>query len=1075
MKKLLSFVQLLILFNLFITNSALSQEIIDLNDNSTYSTFSFRSLGPALASGRIVDIAVNPNNHDEFYIAAASGGVWKTTNHGVNFKPVFDNQKSYSIGCLAIDPNNTNVVWVGTGENNSQRSVSYGDGIYKSVDGGKSWQNMGLENSEHIGKIVINPNNSDEVWVAAQGPLWKSGGDRGLYKTSDGGKTWNKTLDISEHTGVSDIAIDNRDYKTIYVSAYQRRRHVWTLINGGPESAIYKSVDGGENWNKLSKGLPSGDVGRIGLAISQTNPDKVYAIIEANESQGGFYASTDRGESWKKRSSHVSSSPQYYQEIFVDPNNENKIYSMSTYSQVSTDGGYTFNTISQKDKHVDDHALWIDPNNPNHLLIGNDGGLYETYDSKNWRFFENLPLTQFYRVTVDNDKPFYNIYGGTQDNNTIGGPTQTVSANGITNEDWFYTIGGDGFKTVVDPEDPNIIYSQPQYGFLVRFDKKSGEFTGVQPQPEKDEILKWNWNSPLLISPHDNKTLYFAANKLFKSTDRGNSWSKISNDMTRKIDRNELKVMGKVWPPEAVSKNKSTSIYGNIVSLDESPLEKGLLYVGTDDGLIQISKNDGKNWSKISNFTSVPETTYVSDITASLHNENVVYATFDNRKNGDFKPYVLISNDMGSNWTSITGNLPDNLPVHSIVEDHKDQNLLFIGTEFGVYFTKDRGKNWIKLSNGLPTISIREIEIQRRENDLALASFGRGFYILDNYSPIRELDEDILKKEAHIFDIKDAKMFIQSRSKGRRSMGETFYRVENPNVAATITYYIKDKFTSIKNKRTKNDDKENYRYPSFEQLAEEDNEVAPFLIFTFKDMNGNTVRRIETIYKSGINQLEWDLRYADTKPIDESISSENYSGMPILPGEYTVEIDKVVNGNIEKLAGPKKFKAVTINEPTLVAEDKSKLLNMQERAFKVRKAITGTNNYLSDANNQLEILENTIVNYSDSDIKSLSKIKNTRELISDLNVRLNGNNSRKKRSAAYELGLNERLGNLLYGFWYSTSAPTETHISTIELIESEFKGVYNKLNIINNNIKEISSDLINSGSPWVPGQLPKLD
>jgi photosystem II stability/assembly factor-like uncharacterized protein len=1075
MKKLLNYAQLLILFNLIIVYSGLSSDNINLNDKSTYSTFKFRSLGPALASGRVVDIAVNPNNIDEFYIAAASGGVWKTTNHGVNFTPIFDNQDSYSIGCISIDPNNTKVVWVGTGENNSQRSVSYGDGVYKTSDGGKTWKNMGLEKSEHIGKIIINPNNSNEVWVAAQGPLWNSGGDRGLYKTTDGGKTWNKTLDISENTGISDIVIDNRDYKTLYASSYQRRRHVWTLINGGPESAIYKSVDGGNTWNKITNGLPSGDVGRIGLAISENNPDKVYAIIEANGSKAGFYASSDRGESWTKRSSHVSSSPQYYQEIFVDPNNENNIYSMSTYSQISTDGGYTFNTISQKDKHVDDHALWIDPNNSNHLLIGNDGGLYETYDLENWRFFENLPLTQFYRLTVDNDKPFYNIYGGTQDNNTIGGPTQTVSANGITNEDWFYTIGGDGFKTVVDPQNPDIIYSQPQYGYLVRYDKKSGEFTGVQPQPEKDEILKWNWNSPLIISPHNNETLYFAANKLFKSTDRGNSWTKVSEDMTRKIDRNQLKVMGKVWPPEAISKNKSTSVYGNIVSLDESPSEKGLLYVGTDDGLIQISKNDGKDWNKISSFTSVPETTYVSDITASLHNENVVYATFDNRKNGDFKPYVLISNNMGSSWSSISSNLPDNLPVHSIVEDHIDQNLLFIGTEFGVYFTKDKGKNWVKLSNGLPTTSIREIEIQRRENDLALASFGRGFYILDNYSPIRELDDEIIQKDAHIFDIKDAKMFIQSRSEGRRSLGETFYRVDNPNVAATITYYIKADYTSNKKQRKKNNKDDNYKYPSFEQLSEEDNEVAPYLIFTFKDMNDNVVRRIESNYKSGINQLEWDLRYSDTKPVGESEKSENYSGMPILPGEYTVEIDKVIDGKLEKLAGPKKFKAVTINEPTLVASDKSKLLKMQERAFNVRKAISGTNNFLSDAKNQLAILENTLVNFVDSDLSVLSEIKETRITITDLETKLNGNSTKKKRSVAYALGLNDRLGNLLYGFWYSTSAPTKTHLNTIDLIENEFDVIYNGLVKIDNSIKDISKNLIESGSSWIPGQLPRLD
>lgn len=548
MKRLLFSIFLLTFVNInIILISAEQKETEKINQSSIYSNIKFRSIGPAIASGRVIDLAINPNNFDEFYVAVASGGVWKTTNHGTTFTPIFDNENSYSIGCITIDPKNTNVIWVGSGENNSQRSVSYGDGVYKSEDGGKSWKNVGLKNSEHIGKIIIDPNNSDVVWVASQGPLWKEGGDRGLYKTTDGGKTWDKSLDISENTGISDIVMDPRDSKVLYASAYQRRRHVWTLINGGPEGAIYKTVDGGKTWDKLSKGLPSGDISRIGLAISNVEPDYLYAIIEASENNGGFFKSTDRGASWSKQSDHVSSSPQYYQEIVTHPTNKDIVYSLSTYTQITYDGGKNFSTLPLGEKHVDDHAIWINPENPDNILIGCDGGLYETFDAaSNWRFFENLPVTQFYRVTVDNDYPFYNVYGGTQDNNTLGGPSRTLSDNGIKNEDWIFTVGGDGFKTVIDPKDPNIVYSQPQYGFLVRYDKKSGEFTGIQPQPEKDEILKWNWNSPVIISPHDNRTLYFAANKIFKSTNRGDSWTKISEDLTRKIDRNTLKVMGKV-------------------------------------------------------------------------------------------------------------------------------------------------------------------------------------------------------------------------------------------------------------------------------------------------------------------------------------------------------------------------------------------------------------------------------------------------------------------------------------------------------------------------------------------------
>lgn len=1078
MKRLLFSIFLLTFVNInIILISAEQKETEKINQSSIYSNIKFRSIGPAIASGRVIDLAINPNNFDEFYVAVASGGVWKTTNHGTTFTPIFDNENSYSIGCITIDPKNTNVIWVGSGENNSQRSVSYGDGVYKSEDGGKSWKNVGLKNSEHIGKIIIDPNNSDVVWVASQGPLWKEGGDRGLYKTTDGGKTWDKSLDISENTGISDIVMDPRDSKVLYASAYQRRRHVWTLINGGPEGAIYKTVDGGKTWDKLSKGLPSGDIGRIGLAISNVEPDYLYAIIEASENNGGFFKSTDRGASWSKQSDHVSSSPQYYQEIVTHPTNKDIVYSLSTYTQITYDGGKNFSTLPLGEKHVDDHAIWINPENPDNILIGCDGGLYETFDAaSNWRFFENLPVTQFYRVTVDNDYPFYNVYGGTQDNNTLGGPSRTLSDNGIKNEDWIFTVGGDGFKTVIDPKDPNIVYSQPQYGFLVRYDKKSGEFTGIQPQPEKDEILKWNWNSPVIISPHDNRTLYFAANKIFKSTNRGDSWTKISEDLTRKIDRNTLKVMGKVWPPESVAKNQSTSVYGNIVSLDESPLEKGLLYVGTDDGLIQVSKDDGKSWNRISSFTSIPETTYVSDITASLHNENVVYSTFDNRKNGDFKPYIIMSKDMGNSWNSITGNLPENLPVHSIVQDHLDKDLLFIGTEFGVYFTKDNGKNWVKFSNGLPTISIREIDIQRRENDLALASFGRGFYILDNYSPIREASKEILEKDAHIFNIKDALMYIEDRSKGRNSLGKTYYRADNPEFGVTVTYYIKDNFESLKSKRLKEekDNKGNYTYPTFTQLEKEDIEKSPYLLFTFKDMNGNIVRRIKNSISKGINRFTWDMRYADTAPLTNNSRSEKYSGIPILPGDYTVELQKVHNGEITELVSPVKFTAKTLDNRSLPATNPNELVEMQKEAFEIRRVLIGADKYLEEASNQLNLLSNTIINYSDSDLNNLKEINTLEDKIYEIKKTLNGNSSLQKRATAYVAGLNERLGNLLYSFWYSSSAPTNTQLETIKLIKEEFRKVESEMLVIDNSIQKITNELQSKNSPWLPGRVPKL-
>lgn len=1072
-QKLISIIFLLLPFSMVHLESNNELKNID------YNALKFRSIGPAFASGRISDIAINPNNYDEFYIAVASGGVWKTTNHGNNFSPIFDNQNSYSIGCISIDPSNPHIIWVGTGENNSQRSVSYGDGVYKSTNGGKTWDNMGLKNSEHIGKIIIDPNNSDIIWVASQGPLWNSGGDRGLFKTIDGGKSWDLVLNISENTGITDIVMDPRDSKVIYAASYQRRRHVWTLINGGPESAIYFTKDGGKNWDKLENGLPTGDIGRIGLAIAESNPDYLYATIEASGSQSGFYKSINRGASWEKVNSIIASSPQYYQEIFVHPKNENIIVLLSSYSSISYDGGVSWNTFSLKERHVDDHALWFNPKNNNNIIIGGDGGLYESWDAgKTWRFFENLPITQFYRVSVDNDYPFYNVYGGTQDNNSIGGPSQTTSSTGITNQDWFYTLGGDGFKTVVDPKDPNIIYSQPQYGYLVRYDKITGEFVGIQPQPEENEILKWNWNSPLLISPHDNSTLYFAANKVFKTTDKGNSWKKISDDLSRNLNRNLLKVMGKIWPPEAVSKNASTSVYGNIVSLDESPKLAGLIYAGTDDGLIQVTENDGLSWTKYNSFVDVPEMTYVSDITASIFNENIVYATFDNRKRGDFKPYILKSNNKGKSWTSIKGNLPDNCPVHSIIQDHLNENLLFIGTEFGLYFTLDEGNEWIKLKSGLPTISIRDIDIQRRENDLVLATFGRGFYILDDYSPLRYINKNTIEKEAHIFPIKNALMFVNDRSKGKNTLGETFFRAPNPEFGATFTYYIKDGFESLKSKRDKkykSEENNTYTsYPTFEELREEDNEKKPFLLFVIRDENGNEVRRIKKNYSKGLGRISWDLRYPDTSPINERTREDYYSGFPVLPGKYSVELQKVTQNKILKLTEPEFFECKLLDKRSIPLEDTLGLYTFRNDAFEVRKVIEGANQHFNKLEEEIKRLEKAIILINNVPLETYSNLNKFKDFLLKISTILYGDNTLKKRNAAYYPGINERLGRILYGFWYSNSDATETHIMSLKQIKKEYKEVYKYFVEIENEIRKIKSMLNEKNSPYIDFEIPNF-
>src|SRR5437870_3291788 len=585
----------------------------------TFSGLRFRSLGPAFTSGRVIGFAVEPNNPSRFYVASASGGVWKTINDGTTWTPVFDREGSYSIGAIALDPKNPLTVWVGTGENNSQRSVSYGSGLYRSDDGGKTWKNVGLKSSEHIGRIAIDPKDSNTVYVAAEGPIWGPGGDRGHFKTTDGGKTWKHILNLSENTGVTDVVIDPQNPETIYAASYQRRRHMFTLIDGGPESAIYKSTDAGTTWNKLRAGLPTTEMGRIGLAISPVDSNVIYATIEAADRKGGIFRSNDRGGSWERRN-EFDAGAMYYARVVADPKDVDRVYVMNVFLMVSDDGGRTLRRLGEKSKHVDNHEIWIDPNNTDHYLVGCDGGVYESYDrGANWFFKSNLPVTQFYDITTDNSAPFYNVYGGAQDNFDVGGPSRTRNASGIVNSDWWVTQRGAGFRTQVDPEDPNTIYAELQNGNLVRDDKRTGERMGIQPEIGRNEDpLRWNWDSPFIISPHSHTRIYFAADKLFRSDDRGDTWQVISGQLSRGLDRDKLPVMGKVWSMDAVAKNQSAAFFGNASALTESPKKEGLIYVGTDDGLIQITEDGGKNWRKVEKIGDVPELAYVSRIVASV-------------------------------------------------------------------------------------------------------------------------------------------------------------------------------------------------------------------------------------------------------------------------------------------------------------------------------------------------------------------------------------------------------------------------------------------------------------------------
>ncbi|MDX2285823.1 MAG: glycosyl hydrolase [Bacteroidia bacterium] len=1053
-----------------------------LLSSSTVSGLKFRSVGPALTSGRIIDLAVNPANRAEYYIAVASGGVWKTVNNGTTFEPLFDSQGSYSIGCVALDPGNPHVVWVGTGENNAQRSVAYGDGVYKSEDGGKSWKHMGLKASEHIGRIVVDPRNSQTVFVAAQGPLWSPGGDRGLYKSSDGGKNWRKVLDISPNTGVNEVIIDPRNPDILYASAWQRRRHVWTLIAGGPESALYKSTDGGETWDKLSAGLPSGDVGRIGLAISPVNPDVVYAIIEASGDAGGFFRSQNRGASWEKRSS-TSTSGNYYQEIFCDPVHADRVYVMDMLIRVTDDGGKTFRPLGEKFKHVDNHALWIDPKFPDYYLAGCDGGIYESYDrGQNWHFKSNLPVTQFYKVTTDNALPFYNIYGGTQDNYSLGGPSRTLNGHGISNADWFVTLGGDGFESAVDPENPDIVYSQYQYGNLYRFDKRSGEQLYIQPQPGKDEpALRWNWDSPLIISPHSPTRLYFAANRLFRSDDRGNSWTAVSPDLTRQIDRNTLPVMDRVWGMDAVAKNASTSFYGNITALAESPKAAGVLYVGTDDGLIQVSEDGGGTWRRIESVPGVPERTYVNMIIASLHDANTLYAAFNNHKNGDFKPYLFKSGDRGRTWTAIQGNLPERGSVYSIAQDHVNPDLLFAGTEFGVFFTADGGKEWIQLKGGLPTIAVRDLDIQRRENDLVLATFGRGFYILDDYTPLRGLSKETLEKEAALFPVKDALMFHPATPLGdadKSFQGESYFTAPNPPVGAVFTYYLKEGIKTRKELRKEaekklTDAKQPVPYPSAAEIRAEDEEEAPYLLLTVTDAQGAVVTRIRAGASAGVARAVWNFRYPPVTPVNPSSTEAPSGGYMALPGTYSVSLSKVVNGVPSELAGPQPFVIKPLNHAVLPAPDRAAVLAFQDEVSDLRRAVFGAVSLRGELEQKVKSLKSALLQTPAAPVALMQQVKSLEGRLMDVQRALTGDASLARREFPQPPAIVNRVEDIVYGLWYNSSAPTQTQRDGLRIAGEAFGPVQAQLKTLLADIAQLEQQFEAAGAPYTPGRLPE--
>ena len=759
----------------------------------------FRGIGPALMGGRIADIAVAQNPPavrggrlgTVIYIAAATGGVWKSTNAGTSWQNVTDSIGSPSYGTVAVAPSNSDIVWVGTGEPNNMRSSSWGIGVFKSTDGGRTWSEPMLPTSQHIGRIAIDPRNPDVVYVAALGPLWAPGGERGLFKTTDGGRTWTNTMPISQYTGFTDVVMDPANPDILYAAAFMRERRAYSFLPAGPESAIYKTTNAGRTWTKLTEGLPTtGDVGRIGIDVCRSRPFTLYAVVHAPGERNGIYRSDDAGATWRNVSTN-NGTAWYYGQIRCDPTNPERIYQLNVGSRQSEDGGRTWTTFGGGGTHSDHHSLWINPENADHLIMGNDGGLDISYDrGRSWDFVESIPLAQFYSISVDDAQPFYNVYGGLQDNSSYGGPNQTRYSFGPTNGDWFRLAGGDGFYSVTDPTDHNIVYAESQNGNISRYDARTGQSKGIRPVPRANERHRYNWSAPILPSKHTPGVVYFAANYLFRSPDRGDSWETISRDLTRQIDRNALPMRGSVPVAGTLGRHEGTADFGNITTIDESPVRAGVLAVGTDDGNVQTTRDGGRTWTKSERFPGVPDTTYVSRVTWSKAAEGTIYASFDGHRSNDFKPYIMKSTNYGQTWVSVTGDLP-NGSIQVVREHPRQANLLFAGSEFGVFFTVDGGAHWTKLKSGMPTSPVHDLVIQARENDLVIGTHGRGIFILDDITPLEHLARARQTTTAFLYPVEDA---LQYQPNGTRSsgMGSSGFTGQNPQPGARVAYLVNE-------------------------------------------------------------------------------------------------------------------------------------------------------------------------------------------------------------------------------------------------------------------------------------------
>jgi photosystem II stability/assembly factor-like uncharacterized protein len=828
-------------------------------------------------------------------------------------------------------------------------------------------------------------------------------------------------------------------------------------------------------------------MGKIGLAISPQRPDVLYAAIELDRRTGAVYRSADRGGSWQKQSETVSggTGPHYYQELYASPHQFDRIYLMDVRMQISEDGGKTFRRLKEEHKHVDNHALAFRPDDPDYLLVGTDGGVYESFDlAENWRFVANLPVTQFYKVALDDAEPFYNIYGGTQDNNTQGGPSRTDNRHGIRNTDWFITLFGDGHQPATEPGNPDIMYSEMQQGFLVRVDRTTGEVVSIQPQPKAGEDSeRFNWDAPILVSPHSPTRLYFASQRVWRSDDRGDSWTAISDDLTRDQERITLPIMDKTWSYDSPWDMMAMSAYNTVTSLAESPIQEGLIYAGTDDGLIQVTEDGGKNWRRleVGSLPGVPNTAFVNDIKADLHDANTVYVALDNHKFGDLNPYLLKSTNRGRSWGSISDTIPERTLVWRMVQDHSEPELLFAGTEFGIYFTIDGGGRWMKLTGDVPTISFRDLAIQRRENDLVGATFGRGFYVFDDYSVLRNVSEDQLKRDATLFPIRKTWWYIKRPVLGfseKAAQGAAFYTAKNPPFGAVFTYYLAEELKTKKAVRQEKEKKlvkqeRDVPFPGWEELEAERTQKEPMIWLTVRDSDGNVVRRIAGPTKKGFHRVAWDLRFPPVSAIDYRSESEagNQVGVLAAPGDYTVTLSKQIDGIATDLAGPVPFEVERLRKGALEGSEAEDAAAFWQQIAELQRATTAASLVLKNALKKVDAMRTALSRTPAAPGDLDEQLHELRQTLLEFDEKLNGNRSKRQIGEKTNPTINRRLGFAMGGIRHSTYGPTPNIERSLEIAYSEFAGLKAALEkIIDQKFPEMEKALRQAGAPWIEGQ-----